>query len=240
MTASDVRKPQPSKMVHRSRGQSVRRINERILGSHYEPNNYTVFSGRTKKHFESIGNLRFRILASIFLSSYREAASKVEKSNIVDKIVGMVREAGGDFVQKRGDVWWEIGDAAAREKTGALLRDCLSDKYASSAKAKTKRRAASRESKTTDWKFDEVDREASSLPSNDSTHIISNSCEYGEHAIDTISVPSDPIPNGYRSFDAFPIELTPLPINCLVLNEPVLMLQDSCSVGEVDFDIFGV
>jgi hypothetical protein len=55
-------------------------------------------------------------------------------------VVGVIHSAGGRFIKNEHGRWIEISDAAAREKVGALFRDCLHSQYKSSGKAKTARR----------------------------------------------------------------------------------------------------
>ena len=53
----------------------------------------------------------------------------------------------GGFVKKFGDRWYEVGDAACREKIGQCIRDQLHTKYKSSTKAKKPRRKQLKELK---------------------------------------------------------------------------------------------
>ena len=62
----------------------------------FEPAPYTVIVGRGREPKENIGNKRLRVLATSFLSQYSNATDKRTKSQIVSKIVSMVRAAPGD------------------------------------------------------------------------------------------------------------------------------------------------
>ena len=81
------------------------------------------------------GNKRFRVLCEMNLDRYTAATTKIEKSLIVMSIVDTIRDAGGDDGKGTGgfvkeDVqtgrWYEISEAAAREKVGQKLREILS------------------------------------------------------------------------------------------------------------------
>jgi hypothetical protein len=106
-------------------------------------------SGRGKQNFNHVGNRRFRIIAGMFLERYSAATSKQERSTIVAEILAMVRHAGGNFCKVQGGHWWEVAKAVAREKVGALMRDCLHTQYRSSTKAKVARKKAFREQDNT-------------------------------------------------------------------------------------------
>ncbi|GKY90636.1 hypothetical protein MPSEU_000037100 [Mayamaea pseudoterrestris] len=108
------------------------------LADDFQPNNYTVLCGRGKEFFNYVGNRRFRILVDMHLERYSLAETKTDKTRIVIEIVEQIRHAGGGFCKqdKVGD-WYDVGDAVAREKVGALFRDCLFNMYKSSSKAKT-------------------------------------------------------------------------------------------------------
>jgi hypothetical protein len=115
------------------------------LEGNFQPSNYSVIFSRGQESFKHVGNLRFRILTSSFIESYSQVGtSKKEKSAIVSNIVGMIRQAGGNFCRYEKGAWFEVGDPCAREKVGSCLRDLLCTKYSSSAKAKLAHRKARR------------------------------------------------------------------------------------------------
>jgi hypothetical protein len=108
------------------------------LPDDFVPNKYTVLCGRGKDCFHFIGNRRFRVLVDLHLERYSLAQTKSDKSRIVCEIVQMVRATGGFCKQDEVDGrWYDVGDAVAREKVGALFRDCLHGMYKSSSKSKT-------------------------------------------------------------------------------------------------------
>jgi hypothetical protein len=115
------------------------------LQAAFRPSDFSVVCGRGKASFNHIGNRRFRILATIFIERYSQCHDKISKSAIVSEIIGVIRQAGGNFCkyEKTLGAWFEVGDEHAREKVSALLRDFLHTQYRSSAKAKIGRRKSS-------------------------------------------------------------------------------------------------
>jgi hypothetical protein len=84
----------------------------------------------------------------MFVGKYSQLSRKEEKTEIVSEILKMVKDACPDerfaFVQYHDGRWWEVETLIAREKIGAVLRDCLHSKYRSSTKSKLERRKAKR------------------------------------------------------------------------------------------------
>eukprot|EP00522_Entomoneis_paludosa_P013679 CAMPEP_0172442152 /NCGR_PEP_ID=MMETSP1065-20121228/2626_1 /TAXON_ID=265537 /ORGANISM="Amphiprora paludosa, Strain CCMP125" /LENGTH=465 /DNA_ID=CAMNT_0013191895 /DNA_START=87 /DNA_END=1484 /DNA_ORIENTATION=- len=104
-----------------------------------------VICARGKKALEHAGNKRFRAMVSGNMDTYSKAKTKLEKSLIVSHIIDQVRQASppGGFLREDEDapgVWFEVGDAVAREKIGQGFRDLLHTQYRSSTKAKKRRR----------------------------------------------------------------------------------------------------
>lgn len=123
------------------------KVSKGRLSDDFRPTPYTVLCGRGKDCFNYMGNRRFRIIVDLMLERYSLADTKTEKSRIVSEVVQTIRSSGGAFAKFEKGAWWEVGDAVAREKVGALFRDCLHMQYRSSAKAKTARRRANQISK---------------------------------------------------------------------------------------------
>ena len=119
---------------------STTSVKKQPMPHDFELNHFSVICGRGKDCFNWIGNRRFRVLVEMNLEKYSNTMTKSEKTSIVKEIVETIRSAGGSFVKFEKGEWYEVGDAAAREKVGALFRDCLHDQYRSSSKAKTARR----------------------------------------------------------------------------------------------------
>jgi hypothetical protein len=112
----------------------------------FEPCDHSVVCGQGKGSFNHVGNRRFRMLASVSVDRYSNAATKAAKSAIVSEIIAVIRQAGGTFCkyENESNAWIEVGDHYAREKVSALLRDLLHTQYRSSAKAKIGRRSTTR------------------------------------------------------------------------------------------------
>ena len=74
------------------------------------------------------GNERLRVLIELHKESYQNAASRTEKTALVRKVVNIVRQSGGNFVRSEGILWFDVGDAKAREKVGHSFRAALSSR----------------------------------------------------------------------------------------------------------------
>jgi hypothetical protein len=102
----------------------------RYLPVKFLPSVNDVLCGKGKTCFNHPGNRRFRAIVGANLHRYQTAPNKIEKSAIVNEIVDIVRKhcstMGGfvrpDTTTKR---WFEIGDEAAREKVGQVIRDTI-------------------------------------------------------------------------------------------------------------------
>lgn len=97
---------------------------------------------------ETPRNRRFRVTVKMHLQDYADAKGKTEKSQVVSKILELIREASpeGSFVTKESDGrWYEVSDRVAREKIGAQFRDYLHSQYRSSAKSKQARKVGRQE-----------------------------------------------------------------------------------------------
>ena len=99
-----------------------------LLPINFEPSNYDIICGRGKACYDHIGNRRFRITADINLHKYMNAASRFEKSLVVNSIVDQIKETSssscGGFVKKDplSGRWYALGDEPSREKIGHTLR----------------------------------------------------------------------------------------------------------------------
>lgn len=126
------------------------RGHKKMLPPDFIPTPHSVVCGRRKECFDAVGNRRLRIVISMFLKQYSEAKSKVAKSVIVSTVLDMIYDATpeGAFVKYEKGRWYELDEDSAREKTGALFRDCLHTQYRSSAKAKHAKRKASAAAKS--------------------------------------------------------------------------------------------
>jgi hypothetical protein len=96
---------------------------------------YSVVCGRGKESYTHVGNVRFKILASLFTERYSRADRRGAKVAIVSEIIEVIRQAGGTFCTYERGAWIEVKDKRARCKVSALLRDLLHTQYRSSGNA---------------------------------------------------------------------------------------------------------
>jgi hypothetical protein len=122
---------------HTSPAAYTTRVPPMDLSADFEPNDYTVLCGKGKECYYNVGNKRFRALANMYLERYSHCNAKSEKSAIVSAIIGHIRKNEGAFAKLEDGKWYDVGDAAAREKVGAFFRDRLHARYRSATKSKT-------------------------------------------------------------------------------------------------------
>ena len=110
----------------------VSKVSKKIrpLPAGFVPSDFDVVCGKGKDCFNRVGNRRFRELVAHNLDVYQAAQTKLDKSAIVISIVDAVRRSspnGGGFVRRNNQtgLWFEIGDAMAREKVGHTIRETL-------------------------------------------------------------------------------------------------------------------
>ena len=122
----------------------------RLLPMDYEPRKCDVLCGRMSNNH--VGNKYFRSLISMHMERYINAPNRQQKSNLVSRIVQLVRHSGGNFIKlvEVGDgdddacamgllnhgsprdghrQWYEIGDKLAKEKCGHAIRDMIAHHY---------------------------------------------------------------------------------------------------------------
>ncbi|CAB9506544.1 Nitrilase family, member 2 [Seminavis robusta] len=121
---------------------------KKVLPVDFQPNAHTVILGRGASS-DSSGNRQLRILVQSYLQQYLDAPDKLGKSLIVSQVLDIVRENSprAAFVKFEKGRWVDVGERTSREKVGSMFRDCLGDKYKSSAKTKTAIRAQKRKAK---------------------------------------------------------------------------------------------
>ena len=110
------------------------------LPDDFEPGAYDVIVNRGKHSYNHIGNRRYRLTIEMNTDRYSKAATKLDKSIVVNEIVDTFRSGsgGGGFVKKTQDGQWvEIGDQLAREKVGHALRDSIQARQRRRAGSKT-------------------------------------------------------------------------------------------------------
>uniref|UniRef100_A0A7S4SH98 DUF6824 domain-containing protein n=1 Tax=Ditylum brightwellii TaxID=49249 RepID=A0A7S4SH98_9STRA len=90
-------------------------------------NENDVLCGRAAEVINNSGNRRFRALTRYFRSIYANSSKGDDKNKISCAIVDAVRTANppGRFLKKHAtkDIWYDIGDRKAREKTSQTIRD---------------------------------------------------------------------------------------------------------------------
>ena len=87
---------------------------------------YDILCGRDKNAFNNIGNRRFRVTISLWLSRYIGSPSRQDKTEIIHKIREVLKETGGVFLKPaRGGNLVQLNDKQVREKIGHALRDMV-------------------------------------------------------------------------------------------------------------------
>lgn len=90
----------------------------------FVPGPKDVCSGRGKRNWNHVGNIAFRNMVQSHVEDYMTAPNKNEKTAIVCRIVDKMRRDGCRFLQQnKQGLWYDIGDAKARDKVGHSLRD---------------------------------------------------------------------------------------------------------------------
>ena len=102
------------------------------LPAGYKPADCDVICGRGKDCFNHTGNRRYRETVHKVLPKYVKARTKTEKGLMVLAIIRDIRSRcvankGTGFLRldRKKDLWYEIGDDAAREKIGHTIRETL-------------------------------------------------------------------------------------------------------------------
>lgn len=94
------------------------------------PHENDILLGRGGNNNKHVGNEKFRSLARAVAKQY-SISTKKEKSEISRNLVNQVRQLSvpGRFLKRVGvnQVWFDIGDDAAREKASQVLRDAVAE-----------------------------------------------------------------------------------------------------------------
>lgn len=92
--------------------------------SSYQPRTRDICNGRGKSHWNLPGNKAFRKYVQVRVYDYMQVESKVDKTKYVMHCVQELRQLGFQFIRENKDgLWYELGDAVARNKVGHSLRD---------------------------------------------------------------------------------------------------------------------
>jgi hypothetical protein len=116
---------------------------EEIMSDCYIPSDSDICCGRGKQNWNMTGNLHFRKLIRASVARYTAAPSKKEKSAVILSVVDEIRGQGGHFLKQRQHqqngsskcCWYDIGDAAARDKVSHSLRDQAGSSASSAAES---------------------------------------------------------------------------------------------------------
>lgn len=138
-----------NKTVKRPSFSNAEHLGMKELDENFKPSENDVICARGKEVYNHEGNRRFRTLVKKHLNTYSSCVTKMQKSRLVNYIVGTVREASpnGGFIKKIDERWYAVTDRHAREKTGQTMRDLLHTRYSSSTKAKARNRQQLREAR---------------------------------------------------------------------------------------------
>eukprot|EP00934_Nitzschia_sp_Nitz4_P005889 Nitzschia sp. Nitz4//scaffold44_size153857//46463//47912//NITZ4_002710-RA/size153857-snap-gene-0.191-mRNA-1//1//CDS//3329552124//5879//frame0 len=85
------------------------------------PQRYDVLFGRGKGSREHTGNLRAGHMVAMLQAEY-EAATKMEKTKIAERVVTLVKDSGGRFLKWGEGGWSEVDFMTAREKVSHFFR----------------------------------------------------------------------------------------------------------------------
>ena len=114
-----------------------------LLPVEYVPDKFDVLCARGKKHFNHVGNRRFRLIIAMNIEKYIASGSKIRKSLVVASIVDSIKEARpdeGGFIHEVPSLnrWRQLSDAQAREKVGHALRDAVKNRRKEEQSQRTK------------------------------------------------------------------------------------------------------
>jgi hypothetical protein len=203
---------------------------ETPMADGYVPSDSDVCCGRGKQHWNATGNVNFRKVIRASVARYMQGPLKTDKTAVVVSVVDEIRRQGGRFLkqqQKDGSngCWYDIGDAAARDKVGHSLRDKSTTSAKSplqQAKEQTRQAAdaASRDS-------DSVDSAAAILTETSSLSSLSPSPSFS--CVEEMIVDFGPITILSRGPSLLPTDLLP------TTNSSQLLVLSDFLIGCFDF-----
>jgi hypothetical protein len=84
-----------------------------------------ICCGRGKRYSDHLGNGTFQKSVLANMEAYAEASSKRDRSDLVSEMVDSLMSSGARFVKwdTESEMWYDIGEAQARDKTGHAIRD---------------------------------------------------------------------------------------------------------------------
>ena len=112
------------------------------MGGIAVPGKYDVLCARGKEAYNHPGNVHFRTVVEQHRERYSTIESKWQRTMLVSDIIKYIESRGNGFIKKDKTTgqWVKAGTLIAREKTGQLFRNTLSNQYKSAFKVKRRRR----------------------------------------------------------------------------------------------------
>jgi hypothetical protein len=92
------------------------------------PHRFDVLFGRGNKVRCHTGNLRALHLVNLWKTRYDGAANRSKKAEISERIVSIVHESGGRFLEWEDNGWVEVEDEMARDKIAHYFRNARRQK----------------------------------------------------------------------------------------------------------------
>ena len=112
--------------IRKSLQSTLSRSKPKDLSSIRAPLDSDILLGRSKASWNHVGNRKFRVFVGLHLKRYMEAATRLEKTMVVNAVVDSVQQAGGRFLKLNKDgMWYVVSQKEAREKVGHALRDAV-------------------------------------------------------------------------------------------------------------------
>jgi hypothetical protein len=112
--------------IRKSLQLKLSRSKPKDMSSIHTPLDSDILLGRSKASWNHVGNRKFRVFVGLHLKRYMEAATRLEKTMVVNAVVESVQQAGGRFLKLNKDgMWYVVSQKEAREKVGHALRDAV-------------------------------------------------------------------------------------------------------------------
>jgi len=137
--------------------QSTSTSRRSYLPKEYTPCDSDVICARGVEYYQHAGNVSYRMVIEHSLERYCASTTKLDKSIIVVDVVKNMRSMNkssgfeGDSVaakfvrfDNKSQLWYEIGDEAARQKTGQTIREILTKRDPEKRAIKAMKRATSK------------------------------------------------------------------------------------------------
>ena len=102
------------------------------------PTDADIVCGRGRGIWTHQGNLKFKYAIESNLEAYSQAVRRKEKSNIINHVMNSMLLTGARFVKKEDNIWCELDENQAREKTAHAMRDFLKSRRKGSTKKRSR------------------------------------------------------------------------------------------------------